>query len=60
MNKQDFDYVNKAISELGDKIYKVLEMLQDKELSDSEAREKAESELDNIMYEIPVFLEIKQ
>ena len=60
MNKQDLDYVNKAISELGDKVYKVLEMLQDKSLSDSEAREKAERELDNIMYEIPVFLEIKQ
>lgn len=60
MNKQDLDYVNKAISELGDKVYKVLEMLQDQSLSDSEAREKAENELDNIMYEIPVFMEIKK
>lgn len=59
MNKQDLDYVNKAISELGDKVYKVLEILQDKELSDSEARKKAENELDNIMYEIPIFLEVK-
>lgn len=60
MRKQDLDYVNKAISELGDKVYKVLEVLQDKELSDSEAREKAENELDNIMYEIPVFMEVKK
>lgn len=59
MNKKDLDYVNKAISELGDKVYKVLEVLQDESLTDSEAREKAERELDNIMYEIPVFMEVK-
>lgn len=59
MNKKDLDYVNKTISELGDKVYKVLEVLQDESLTDSEAREKAERELDNIMYEIPVFMEVK-
>lgn len=60
MNKKDLDYVNKAISELGDKVYKVLDVLQDESLTDSEAREKAERELDNIMYEIPVFMEVKK
>ena len=59
MNKQDIDYVNKAISDLGDKVYKVLEILQDEKLTNKHAREKAEKELDNIMYEIPVFMELK-
>ena len=60
MNKQDIDYVNKAISELGDKIYKVLEILQDEKLTNKHAREKAEKELDNITYEIPVFMELRK
>ena len=59
MNKQDLEYVNKAISELSDKVYKVLEILQDEKLTNKHARQKAEKELDNIMYEIPVFLEVK-
>ena len=60
MNKQDIDYVNKAISELGDKVYKVLEILQNEKLTNKQARKDAERELDNIMYEIPVFLEVKK
>lgn len=60
MNKRDLDYVNKAISELSDKLYKVLEILQDEKLTHKYARKVAEQELDNIMYEIPVFVEIKK
>lgn len=60
MNKQDIDYVNKAISELGDKVYKVLEILQNEKLTNKQARRDAEKELDNIMYEIPVFMETKK
>ena len=60
MNRQDIDYVNKAISELGDKVYKVLEILQNEKLTNKKARRDAEKELDNIMYEIPVFMEIKK
>lgn len=59
MDRKDLDYVNKAVSELGDKIYKVLEILQDQKLTHKHARQEAEKELDNIMYEIPVFMEIK-
>ena len=60
MNRQDLEYVNKAVSELGDKIYKVLEILQDPKLTNKKARKNAERELDNITYEIPVFLEVKK
>lgn len=60
MNQQDIDYVNKAISELGDKIYKVLEILQDEKLTNKQARKDAEKELDNITYEIPVFMQVKK
>ena len=59
MNKQDIDYVNKAISELSDKVYKVLEILQNEKLTNKQARQDAEKELDNIMYEIPFFMEVK-
>lgn len=60
MNQQDIDYVNKAISELGDKIYKVLEILQDEKLTNKQARKDAEKELDNIAYEIPIFMQVKK
>ena len=60
MNRQDIDYVNNAVSALSDKIYKVLEILQNEKLTNKQARRDAEKELDNIMYEIPVFMEIKK
>lgn len=60
MNQQDIDYVNKAISELGDKIYKVLEILQDEKLTNKQARKDAEKELDNITYEISIFMQVKK
>ena len=60
MNRQDIDYVNNAVSALSDKIYKVLEILQNEKLTNKQARRDAEKELDNIMYEIPVFMETKK
>lgn len=60
MNRQDIDYVNNAVSALSDKIYKILEILQNEKLTNKQARRDAEKELDNIMYEIPVFMEIKK
>ena len=60
MNQHDIDYVNKAISELGDKIYKVLEILQDEKLTNKQARKDAEKELDNITCEIPIFMQVKK
>ena len=60
MNRQDIDHVNNAVSALSDKIYKVLEILQNEKLTNKQARRDAEKELDNIMYEIPVFMEIKK
>lgn len=60
MNQQDIDYVNKAISELSDKIYKALEILQDGKLTNKQARKDAEKELDNITYEIPILMQVKK
>ena len=60
MNKQDLDLVNKTLSNIGDEIIKAVDLLGSNELSDKEAREQASEILDNLLMEIPVFMEVKK
>ena len=60
MNKQDLDLVNKTLSNIGDKIIKAVDLLENNELSDKEAREQANEILGNLLMTIPVFIEVKK
>lgn len=58
MQKKDLEIVNNELSKISDKILKVLEILQDEKLTHKQARKDAECEIDNLLYEIPVFMEV--
>ena len=60
MQKKDLEIVNEELSKIGNKILKVLEILQNEKLTNKQARKDAERELDNLLYEIPVFMEVKK
>ena len=60
MNKQDLDLVNKTLSNIGDEVLKAVELLQDEKLSNKKAREQENEILDNLLMEIPVFMEVKK
>lgn len=60
MQKKDLEIVNEELSKISNKILKVLEILQNEKLTNKQARKDAEREIDNLLYEIPVFMEVKK